>query len=128
MIFCEPSKVNAVWETVARATANGELGIAAKVAPRPEPALQARTRLICVYTRDFRDRRDTWRVLERLRVLRLVEAGKPLYYKPGKSTPLRGQCSRSPSDVGRYLYVYRTQLREPLGPQSYDIHVFPMSL
>ena len=93
MIVCDPSKVNAVWETVARATANGELGIAAKVAPRPEEALQARTRLICVYTQDFHDRRDVWRVLERLRELRLVEPGNPLYYKPGKYTPSRHMYS-----------------------------------
>lgn len=99
MIFCEPSKVNSVWETVARATANGELGIAAKVAPRPEAAPQARTRLICVYTKDFRDRRDVWRVLERLRELRLVEAGKPLYYKPGKSYSLRRLVLEGFADV-----------------------------
>lgn len=106
MIFCEPSKVDAVWETVCRATANDELGIAAKVAPRPEPTLQARTRLICVYTRDFRDRRDTWRVLERLRGLRLVEAGKPLYYKPGKSTPFATSARDVPltwGDIFTYL-------------------------
>lgn len=126
MIFCEPSKVNAVWETVARATANGELGIAAKVAPRPEEAFQARTRLICVYTRDFRERRDVWRVLERLRELQLVETGKPLYYKPGEYTPL-DTCTQASADVGRYFHVYWARLREPLGYESEHIQVLPMS-
>lgn len=90
MIFCNPKDVNATWETVARATANNELGIAAKVAPYPEGGLlPERERLICVYTKDFRDRRDVGRVIQKLRELRLVESrGKRLYYKPGTSDPL----------------------------------------
>lgn len=90
MIFCDPKNVDAVWATVARATANDELGIAAKVAPCPEEGLPKRERLICVYTEDFRDRRDVGRVIQKLRELRLVEArGKALYYKPGMFHPLR---------------------------------------
>ncbi|PKS07090.1 hypothetical protein jhhlp_005688 [Lomentospora prolificans] len=84
MIFCDPSTVNEVWEKVARATANNELGIAAKVAPRPSEEFGRRERLTCVYTADFRDRRDVGRVLRRLKELGLVNSrDKPLYYKPG---------------------------------------------
>ena len=78
--------VNEVWEIIARATANNELGIAAKVAPRPGVELRQRERLICVYTSDFRDRRDVGRVLRRLRELGFVGPAskeKTLYYKPG---------------------------------------------
>jgi hypothetical protein len=85
LIFCDPGEVNSVWNVVARATANGELGIAAKVAPRPEDGSFAKDRVVCVYTEDFQNKRDVGRVVQKLRELRLVEArGKTLYYKPGE--------------------------------------------
>jgi GT2 family glycosyltransferase len=88
MLFCSPGEVNEVWGIVARATANNELGIAAKVAPRPENEDPRKDRLVCIYTPDFRDKEDIARVLQRLRELKLVEArGRPIYYKPGKSRP-----------------------------------------
>ncbi|KAI9147867.1 hypothetical protein HJFPF1_12902 [Paramyrothecium foliicola] len=85
MLFCASSEVNEVWGIVAKATANNELGIAAKVAPRPEGGDSRKERLICVYTHDFKDKADVGRVLRRLRELKLVEArGRPIYYKPGR--------------------------------------------
>ena len=80
--------MNETWATLAHATANNELGIAAKIAPRPPFEEQRRDRLICVYTADFNDKTDVGRVLQRLRELRLVETrGRVLYYKPGESQP-----------------------------------------
>lgn len=93
MLFCPPDEVNEVWEIVAKATANNELGIAAKVAPKPEDEDPRNDRLICVYTTDFSDKADVGRVLQKLRELRLVEArGRPIYYKPGESMPIQ-KCS-----------------------------------
>lgn len=93
MLFCPPDEVNEVWEIVAKATANNELGIAAKVAPKPEDEDPRKDRLICVYTTDFRDKADVGRVLQKLRELRLVEArGRPIYYKPGKPVPFRNSA------------------------------------
>jgi hypothetical protein len=84
MLFCEPSDLNPIWATVAHATANNELGIAAKVAPKPGDTDSRQDRLICVYTRDFHDKADINRVLARLRELKLIETrGRPIYYKPG---------------------------------------------
>ncbi|KAH6890956.1 hypothetical protein B0T10DRAFT_595013 [Thelonectria olida] len=89
MLFCPPAEVNEVWEIVAKATANNELGIAAKVAPRPIEDDSRKDRLICVYTTDFTDRADVGRVLQKLRELRLVEArGRYIYYKPDVFTYL----------------------------------------
>ncbi|TGJ84003.1 hypothetical protein E0Z10_g4784 [Xylaria hypoxylon] len=83
MLFCTAFEVNEVWGIIAKATANNELGIAAKVATKPN--IDQRTeRLICVYTADFSDKGDVTRVAERLRQLGLVK-DKPLYYKPGQS-------------------------------------------
>lgn len=84
MLFCTPGEVNEIWSVVARATANNELGIAAKVEPKPEEEDSRKDRLVCVYTADFRDTADVGRVLQKLREMKLVEAkGRPIYYKPG---------------------------------------------
>ena len=88
MMFCDPKDVDAVWATVARATARDELGITAKVEPCPMEGDPKKERLICVYTKDFQDRQDVGRVIQKMRELRLVETrGKILYYKPGMYKP-----------------------------------------
>lgn len=82
MLFPEPGAVNDAWARVATATANGELGIAAKVGTR---TVSENARLICVYTRDFRDKEDVARVLNRMRELELVRpSGRQIYYKSGQ--------------------------------------------
>lgn len=84
MLFCAPDDVNEVWEIIAKATVNNELGIAAKVAPKSQINDPRRDRLICVYTSDFMDKKDVGRVLQKLRDLRLVKSrDRPIYYKPG---------------------------------------------
>ena len=83
MLFPEPGDVNDVWARVATATADNTLGIAAKVEPR---VASEKARLICVYTRDFRDKEDVGRVLDRMRELELVRpSGRQIYYKSGWS-------------------------------------------
>jgi len=86
MLFPPPNVVDDVWAVVARATAANELGVAAKVAPKgDEEGSQGSARLICIYTRDFRDKDDVARVLGRMRELELVRANsRPVYYKCGK--------------------------------------------
>lgn len=89
MLFIPPAQIDAVWSLIVHATCQNELGIAAKVAPRPSPleTVHDRERLICVYTYDFSDKEDVARVLVRLKELDLVKSsgGKPIYYKTGKS-------------------------------------------
>lgn len=103
MLFVEPKNVNAVWEIVARATAQNELGIAAKVAPR-DPADSRRVHLICIYTYNFMDKDDVGRVLVRLRQLELVRTGgRPIYYKTGKPSFLSKQ--RPVANLKRRIYT-----------------------
>ncbi|KAH0441875.1 hypothetical protein CcaCcLH18_01735 [Colletotrichum camelliae] len=86
LLFCSPRDVNQVWSIIARATANNELGIAAKVAPRQD-ATGRKDRMIAVYTANFNDVTDVTRVLRRLQELKVVEAmGRPIYYKPDAFT------------------------------------------
>ena len=83
MIFCQANEVNAVWAVVARATANNELGIAAKVSP--DDGDDRKSRVICIYTRDFTDMKDVSRAVHKLKDLGVVDSrGKPIYYKCGK--------------------------------------------
>ncbi len=82
MLFPEPGHVNEVWGRVARATAEGSLGDCAKVETR---VTADKERLVCVYTRDFRDKDDVARVLRRMAELELVRpGGRLIYYKSGK--------------------------------------------
>lgn len=77
------------------ATEQGRLGISAKAATaRPsELAASQRTKLICVYTRDWQDDSDVRRVLQQLRNLGVTsrlsyktdEATAPGLYGPGRA-------------------------------------------
>jgi hypothetical protein len=81
MLFVPPETVNEIWSTIALATANNELGTAAKVAPFADD--DRKERVICIYTRDFRDREDVGRVVRRMRTLGVVDVGKVVWYKCG---------------------------------------------
>ncbi|KAF4453573.1 hypothetical protein F53441_3819 [Fusarium austroafricanum] len=107
MLFRPPAEVNDVWEIVAKATANNELGIAAKVAPRPVEEDYRKDRLICVYTADFANRADVGRVLQKLRELGLVETReRAIYYKPGHLT------SSKPDDAQQMTHPARQHQEE----------------
>lgn len=66
MLFTDPAAIHESWATVVAATESGELGWAAKAATRHVPG---RDVLICVYTEDWRNRRDLARVLAQIRQL-----------------------------------------------------------
>ena len=68
MLGVAPRDIDAVWALVAAATARGELGFSAKVAPGLG-AEAAPNLLICVYLRDFNRRGEVRRVLLRLDAL-----------------------------------------------------------
>ncbi|KAI2627518.1 DUF1917-domain-containing protein [Hypoxylon sp. NC1633] len=111
MLFCPVFEVNEVWEIVAKATANNELGIAAKVAPRSTSDKRT-DRLVCVYTADFSDTPDVRRVAGRLKQLGLIEAkGRPLYYKPDVYTYL-GISHGNPWEIRASIYDTASMLKK----------------
>eukprot|EP00741_Cyanophora_paradoxa_P012132 tig00020601_g11720.t1 len=63
LLFATPAQVDEWWAKVARGVARGQLGPAAKVAPR------GGQRVICAYTADCLDEPDVRRVREALRAL-----------------------------------------------------------
>ncbi|KAI0198652.1 hypothetical protein F4808DRAFT_462590 [Astrocystis sublimbata] len=107
LLFCTAFEVNAVWELIAKATAQNELGIAAKVAPKSNVD-QRMERLICVYTADFSDKKDVIRVANKLKQLGLVK-NKPIYYKPDAYTYL-GIASGNPWEIRASIYDTRSLL------------------
>ncbi|GAO15837.1 hypothetical protein UVI_02021000 [Ustilaginoidea virens] len=104
MLFHPAVAVNEVWELVARATANNELGVAAKVAPRAPFDDVRSDRLVCIYTADFMDRCDVGRVLKRLRELKLAGSDqRRIYYKPDIYTYI-GISSGNPWGLSASIY------------------------
>ncbi|MCJ1437210.1 hypothetical protein MMC27_006596 [Xylographa pallens] len=110
MLFPTAADVNRVWGVVARATAAGELGGAAKVATENGQGANE-ARLICVYTEDFSDKQDVKRVLLKLEELGLAkrksEWGQEIgvSYKP---------------DVFTYLDITGSNNRWGLKPSLYQ--------
>lgn len=123
MLFPTADDVNRIWSLVATATANGELGHAAKVAA-DDGSGNATPRLVCVYTEDFSDMRDVRRVLGRLVDMGLVMKKKKkkgpmgeergVYYKADAFTDL-GIDSKNEWGLRASLYSSRDVLGEDKG-------------
>ncbi len=94
LIFLPPEEVDAAWVRVRNATCRNELGISAKVSTaKPNPDSRDNTKVIYVYTPDWRDEAGVMRVRERLRELgftdrlgykRNIETFKGEYSQKGK--------------------------------------------
>ena len=71
LVFVPRERIDTWWDKIKDATERGHLGICAKAATaRANPlATSPKTKLICVYTRDWRDQDDVRRVLQHLRGL-----------------------------------------------------------
>jgi len=83
LIFVPRESVDEVWKRVKRATEAGRLGIEAKVSTSCPSGYKSTDHVICVYTRDFRDKADVAKTLKGLREIGLM--GK-LYYKTDQAT------------------------------------------
>ncbi|KAF2687722.1 DUF1917-domain-containing protein [Lentithecium fluviatile CBS 122367] len=85
MLFPELADLSRIWRLVVDGVINNRLGPAAKVAPDDgSPG----SRLICVYTKDFRDKDDVLRVLQELVTMGVAGTGRPIYYKSDPYTLL----------------------------------------
>ena len=119
MLFPMAEDVNRIWGLVATATAEGELGQAAKVAT-DDGSGSAGSRLICVYTEDFSDKEDVARVLRRLDGMGLVKGRGPMgeergiYYKADAFTQL-GIDSKNEWGLKASLFFSKDVLAEGKG-------------
>ncbi|KAG9233070.1 hypothetical protein BJ875DRAFT_379371 [Amylocarpus encephaloides] len=109
MVFCERKEVDEVWQVVAKATAEGDLGIGAKVAPFGGD--NRGVQLMCVYTKDFSNLEDVKKVLQKMKTLGLVQtARKPIYYKCDAYTYLEIK-SNNEYNIKASLYSSRDFLK-----------------
>jgi hypothetical protein len=85
LVFVPARHLDRWWELIRLATEQGLLGFSAKAATaRPnELAGSQRTKLICVYTRDWQDHGDVRRILQQLRGLGVTSR---LSYKTDQAT------------------------------------------
>jgi hypothetical protein len=99
LIFLPPEEVDAAWAKVRDATCRNELGISAKVSTaKPNPDSRDNTKVIYVYTPDWRNEADVMRVRERLRELGFTDR---LGYKRNIET-FRGEYSQKGKRVTFY--------------------------
>lgn len=75
MVFAHTRNINFWWSRIATATHAGTLGISAKVSPRDGSG----SHVICVYTRDYTDETDVYKVRQGLYRLGMTEQ---IGYKP----------------------------------------------
>ena len=84
LLFVEREKIDETWERIEAATQQGLLGIASKCSTmRDNPNACGKEMVICVYTKDYHDKKDVFRVREELRKMGFV--GK-LPYKTNQAT------------------------------------------
>ncbi|KAF1963437.1 DUF1917-domain-containing protein [Byssothecium circinans] len=96
MLFPGLDDVSRIWRLIVDAVINNRLGSSAKVAPDNG---EDGERLICVYTKDFRDKEDILRVLQELVSMGVVGSGRPIHYKSDSYT-LIGVYRQTADDYG----------------------------
>jgi hypothetical protein len=105
MLFPSSLDLTRVWRLVVDGTINNRLGTAAKVATNQDGK---DVRLICVYTKDFRDTDDVLRVLQQLVALGLVNGARGIYYKSDAYTYL-DIYGQNATEYGLQASVYSSQ-------------------
>lgn len=100
LVYVPATEIDGWWKALAAATRRGELGWRAKAeTARPHSrARDPRYKLICVFTRDWRNEEDVRRVLARLRELGVTSR---LSYKTDRATLERR--------YGRGVVIYVSQ-------------------
>ncbi|ESZ97889.1 hypothetical protein SBOR_1765 [Sclerotinia borealis F-4128] len=114
MIFCDSSEVNEVWAAIAKSTSTNSLGIAAKVAPNDASGLSRTTHVICIYTENFSDKMDVYRVLKAIKELVLVNRTRTgaIHYKCDVYTHLELNSSNQ-YNIKASLYSSLELLKNP---------------
>jgi len=84
LLFVSPNKIDTVWEKVDKATQKGLLGISSKCSTRIGALVSLKKDMvICVYTYDYRNKQDLFRVRKELRKMGFNER---IPYKTNQTT------------------------------------------
>lgn len=100
LIFVSDRNVDRIWIKIKSAVENGRLGSLAKVATaKVNPGFANSTRVICVYTYDWKDEQDVKRIREELRRMGIV---RKITYKTDEDTYEGKYSTTSTEKVSKY--------------------------
>jgi hypothetical protein len=100
LIFVSSSEVDALWDTIRRATEDGQLGGYAKVSTALQnPNANSPDKVICVYTYDCTDETDVKRIREELRHLGITSE---IRYKTDQETKAGIYSKRGNKNIQKY--------------------------
>lgn len=102
LVFADIKKIDTTWQTIKKATENGHLGVGAKAATaKSNPnATSDSEKVICIYTYNWQDVDDVYRVEKALRSIGIEET---LYYKTDSDT-LEGKYKvRGSKGISKYI-------------------------
>jgi hypothetical protein len=100
-VFVSRKSVDEVWAKIARATVEGRLGYLSKVSTAKPKSFgrAASSRVICVYTHDWTDEPDVFRVRQSLRELGITEI---ISYKSDDDTRDGVYARNRPAGLAKY--------------------------
>ncbi|KAI8938647.1 hypothetical protein NX059_004517 [Plenodomus lindquistii] len=125
MLFPKSTDVNRIWSKVVQGVIDDRLGCTAKVATDDG----ADERLICVYTKDFRNVEDVSRVLAELEAMGLLHPARTIYYKPDAYTYLDIRSGTAAQyGLQASLYNSRTLMMTAKLPNSSEPQKKPVTL
>jgi len=100
LIFVPEKDADEVWAKIKKATEEGKLGGASKVATaKPSPLGRREQKVICVYTYDWTDEKDARRVREELRKLGITNK---IPYKSDEDTLSGKYRSTGHTKISKY--------------------------
>lgn len=102
LIFVDIKDIDNVWQTIKRATESGLLGESSKVATAlPSPnAISDDQKVICVYTYNWHDKEDVFRVENSLRLLGIES---DLFYKTDNNTLEGNYKVHGDKNISKYI-------------------------
>lgn len=98
LIFCPPSQVDIAWRLICSSMILNKLGPSAKVSTAAARDNDNSNHVICVYTKDHRNKQDVMRVREELRRLGFTQK---LPYKTDCATR-KGEYASTGKKVSKY--------------------------
>ena len=101
LIFTGAKNASRIWSKIKIATEEGRLGSMSKIATAKNSAefSKSKTRVVCVYTYDWRDEKDARRVREELRRLGII---RKIPYKTDEDTELGVYQNTNIGKVSKY--------------------------
>lgn len=102
LVFADIKEIDTNWQTIKKATKSGLLGIGAKAATAMENpnATSANEKVICIYTYNWQDIKDVYRVEQALRQIGIEHT---LYYKTDRDSIDGKYKVRGSTSISKYI-------------------------